>query len=73
MLECSIKDVSVDCRMVNNATFSSKILLSISAIFADVVMLMTLIHDSVVLFDRSGISIRHAAHCVCRVLVFASS
>ena len=28
---------------------------------------------SVVLFDRPGISIRHAAHCVCRVLVFASS
>ena len=28
---------------------------------------------SVVLFDRPGISIRLAAHCVCRVLVFASS
>ena len=28
---------------------------------------------SVVLFDRQGISIRHAAHCICRVLVFASS
>ena len=28
---------------------------------------------SVVLFDRPGISIRYAAHCVCRVLVFASS
>ena len=28
---------------------------------------------SVVLFDRPGISIRHAARCVCRVLVFASS
>ena len=28
---------------------------------------------SVVLFDRPGISIRHAPHCVCRVLVFASS
>ena len=28
---------------------------------------------SVVLFDRPGISIRHAAHCVCRVPVFASS
>ena len=28
---------------------------------------------SVVLFDRPGISISHAAHCVCRVLVFASS
>ena len=28
---------------------------------------------SVVLVDRPGISIRHAAHCVCRVLVFASS
>ena len=28
---------------------------------------------SVVLFDRPGISIRHAAHCICRVLVFASS
>ena len=25
------------------------------------------------LVDRPGISIRHAAHCVCRVLVFASS
>ena len=24
-------------------------------------------------FDRPGISIRHVAHCVCRVLVFASS
>ena len=29
------KNVSVSCRMVNNATFFSKILLSISAIFAD--------------------------------------
>ena len=28
---------------------------------------------SLVLFDRPGISIRLAAHCVCRVLVFASS
>ena len=28
---------------------------------------------SMVLFDRPGISIRHAAHCVCRVLVSASS
>ena len=28
---------------------------------------------SVVLFDRPGISIRHAAHCICRVIVFASS
>ena len=28
---------------------------------------------SVVLFDRPGISIRHAAHCICRVLIFASS
>ena len=28
---------------------------------------------SVVLFDRPGISIRHTAHCVCRVLVSASS
>ena len=28
---------------------------------------------SVVLFDRPGISIRHVAHCICRVLVFASS
>ena len=28
---------------------------------------------SVVLFDRPGISIRHATHCICRVLVFASS
>ena len=28
---------------------------------------------SVVLFDRPGISIRHCAHCVCRVLVSASS
>ena len=37
VLECSIKDVSVGCRMVNNATFSSKILLSISAIFADTI------------------------------------
>ena len=27
----------------------------------------------VVLYDRPGISIRHAAHCICRVLVFASS
>ena len=27
---------------------------------------------SVVLFDRPGISIRHAAHRICRVLVFAS-
>ena len=27
----------------------------------------------VVLFDRPGISIRHAAHCICRALVFASS
>ena len=25
------------------------------------------------LFDRPGISIRNATHCVCRVLVFASS
>ena len=25
---------------------------------------------SVVLFDRPGISIRHAAHCICRVIVF---
>ena len=28
---------------------------------------------SVVLFDRPGISIRHAAHCICLVLVFDSS
>ena len=28
---------------------------------------------SAVSFDRPGISIRHAAHCICRVLVFASS
>ena len=28
---------------------------------------------SVVLFDRPGISIRNATHCICRVLVFASS
>ena len=28
---------------------------------------------SVVLFDRPGISIRHATHCICRILVFASS
>ena len=28
---------------------------------------------SVVLFDRQGISIRNAKHCICRVLVFASS
>ena len=28
---------------------------------------------SMVLFDRPGISIRHATHCICRVLVFASS
>ena len=28
---------------------------------------------SVVLFDRPGISIRHAIHCICRILVFASS
>ena len=28
---------------------------------------------SVVLFDRPGISIRHAKHCICRVVVFASS
>ena len=28
---------------------------------------------SVVLFDRQGISIRNATHCICRVLVFASS
>ena len=28
---------------------------------------------SVVLFDGPGISTRHAAHCICRVLVFASS
>ena len=28
---------------------------------------------SVVLFDRPGISIRHATHCIYRVLVFASS
>ena len=28
---------------------------------------------SVVLFDRPGISIRQATHCICRVLVFASS
>ena len=27
---------------------------------------------SVVLFYRPGISIRHATHCICRVLVFAS-
>ena len=27
---------------------------------------------SEVLFDRPGISIRHAAHCICRVLAFAS-
>ena len=32
-----------------------------------------LIRFSVVMFDRPGISIRHAAHCICRVLVFASS
>ena len=31
------KDVSVGCRMVNNATFFSKILLSISAISADTI------------------------------------
>ena len=28
---------------------------------------------SVALFDRPGISIRHATHCICRVLVFVSS
>ena len=28
---------------------------------------------SVVLFDRPGISTRNATHCICRVLVFASS
>ena len=28
---------------------------------------------SVVLFDRPGISIRNPIHCICRVLVFASS
>ena len=28
---------------------------------------------SVVLFDRPGISIRNATHCICLVLVFASS
>ena len=28
---------------------------------------------SVVLFDRPGISIRNATHCICRILVFASS
>ena len=28
---------------------------------------------SVVLFDTQEISIRHTAHCICRVLVFASS
>ena len=28
---------------------------------------------SVLFFDRPGISIRHAAHCICRVLVFAFS
>ena len=28
---------------------------------------------SVVLFDRPGISIRNATHCICRVLVFASA
>ena len=28
---------------------------------------------SVALFDRPGISIRNATHCICRVLVFASS
>ena len=28
---------------------------------------------SLVLFDRPGISIRHAAYCICQVLVFASS
>ena len=28
---------------------------------------------SVVLFDRPGISIRNATHCICRVLVFAFS
>ena len=28
---------------------------------------------SVGLFDRPGISIRNATHCICRVLVFASS
>ena len=28
---------------------------------------------SVALFDRPGISIRHATHCICRVLVFDSS
>ena len=28
---------------------------------------------SVVLSDRPGISIRHATHCICRVLVFATS
>ena len=28
---------------------------------------------SVLLFDRPGISIRNATHCICRVLVFASS
>ena len=33
----NLKDVSVGCRMVNNATFFSKMLLSISAIFADTI------------------------------------
>ena len=28
---------------------------------------------SVVMFDRPGFSIRHATHCICRVLVFPSS
>ena len=31
------------------------------------------IRFSVMLLDRPGISIRHAAHCICRFLVFASS
>ena len=38
----------------------------------DIVYLL-LLQISVVLFVRPGISIRHAAHCICRVLVFASS
>ena len=32
-----IKDISVSCMMVNNANFFSKILLSVSAIFADTI------------------------------------
>ena len=39
-----IKDVSVSCRMVNNATFFSKILLSISAIFADTIQFLSYLY-----------------------------